>query len=527
MKSKYIKLISLLILGLCISFLSLGSVTDDYKINDDSRIIYLVHQFEDKDLFKNDIMAEYTKSSQAPITTTLLYFYGFINNHLDFIVAGKILSIVLFLAAVIYSYRLGEVIDKKTAFIFSLLVTLQMGITYYYFSGGLSRAFGWPLSLAFMYYLIKDSKLKMLIILIMQSLFYPPAFLISFGTYFLLNLHLQKFDFKKYKTLFLTAIIPLSILILSFANKKNFGQMTNIFEAIAMPEYYTGGRVPVFRGSLPFTDSIKDTIYSIFNYQNTGISNPIYLSSLVIFGIIGLIFLLYYGKKLLPKELHYMALVSVLAFATAFALFFYLYFPNRYISFTIPIYIFAATSAGLSKLLDTISSKKIKGLLLLSVIILYLVFFVPKIPAAYTICGDKDMYATISALDKQAIIAGHPKELDCIPIFTKHTVIFMDELTAPYHKEYYKVIKNRLNAFFSAYYSDDIVDMYAFCKKYNVSYVIINRDHFTYSYLNGRIYREPFNIQIKEQLSNKNDFALSHYGGKTIFDDETKYIINC
>ena len=122
MKSKYIKLISLLILGLCISFLSLGSVTDDYKINDDSRIIYLVHQFEDKDLFKNDIMAEYTKSSQAPITTTLLYFYGFINNHLDFIVAGKILSIVLFLAAVIYSYRLGEVIDKKTAFIFSLLV---------------------------------------------------------------------------------------------------------------------------------------------------------------------------------------------------------------------------------------------------------------------------------------------------------------------------------------------------------------------------------------------------------------------
>src|SRR3989338_5521708 len=451
MKSKYIKLISLLILGLCISFLSLGSVTDDYKINDDSGIIYLVHQFEDKDLFKNDIMAEYTKSSQAPITTTLLYFYGFINNHLDFIVAGKILSIVLFLAAVIYSYRLGEVIDKKTAFIFSLLVTLQMGITYYYFSGGLSRAFGWPLSLAFMYYLIKDSKLKMLIILIMQSLFYPPAFLISFGTYFLLNLHLQKFDFKKYKTLFLTAIIPLSILILSFANKKNFGQMTNIFEAIAMPEYYTGGRVPVFRGSLPFTDSIKDTIYSIFNYQNTGISN----------------------------------------------------------------------------LLDTISSKKIKGLLLLSVIILSLVFFVPKIPAAYTICGDKDMYATISALDKQAIIAGHPKELDCIPIFTKHTVIFMDELTAPYHKEYYKVIKNRLNAFFSAYYSDDIVDMYAFCKKYNVSYVIINRDHFTYSYLNGRIYREPFNIQIKEQLSNKNDFALSHYGGKTIFDDETKYIINC
>ena len=92
---------------------------------------------------------------------------------------------------------------------------------------------------------------------------------------------------------------------------------------------------------------------------------------------------------------------------------------------------------------------------------------------------------------------------------------------------YIKVIKNRLNAFFSAYYSDDIVDMYAFCKKYNVSYVIINRDHFTYSYLNGRIYREPFNIQIKEQLSNKNDFALSHYGGKTIFDDETKYIINC
>ncbi len=512
--------IILLLISLYIVFVSTNILNQQY-INDDVRIVYFIEDATSNN-FQNDVLKSYTEAAQAPVTTTLLYiYYFFAKLNVGFIFFGKMLGITLFLLSMLYAYKLGNVIGKGSSFLFAVIITLWLGANWGIFSGGLSRAFGYPLFFAFLYYLLKDKDRYIGIILILMALFYPPILLLSLITYSITAL--QK---KKLKTVIMTSIFPVIILFLSFVNKKNFGQMISLREAMMMPEFYTGGRVPIFRGEIPFISSVHDTLYSFFNYHTIGISTPLYSNFLVILGIAALIFILMYKKKLsVPKEIWNILAASMICFILAFVFFFYLYFPARYVVPAALVFIACAVSLGVDKIVHQVKYKKI---MFVSVLIFIVIFSIPKIHSSEVFCGEKELYLFLSDLPEDEVIAAEPRMSDCIPTYTKHKVLIMAELSAAYHKDFYAEIKKRTFGFFDAYYSSSFEDVQNFCKEFGVSYIVIDQKHFTQDYLRKeRIYYEPFNSHIKAITQNRTGFILNAYGSTKEYEDKEISVIKC
>ncbi len=512
--------IVLLLVALFIAFASTNLLNNTY-VNDDFRIIYFVQRAVDDNLFQDDIMASYTESAQAPVTTLLLRGYSFFAQFFNFILLGKILGIVLFLLATLYAYKLGTAINKSSAFLFAFLLVLGLGVHWSVFSGGLSRAFGYPLFFAFLYYLLKGKNLVVAIVLILMALFYPPILLLSLVAYGLTAIQQRKFSL-----LVRNSIIPVVILLLSFVNKRNFGQMVSLREALFMPEFYSGGRVPVFRGTIPFTDSLRDTLYSIFNYHTLGISSPLYSNFIVILGVIALLFLLIYKKKLsMPKEIWNVAFASVICFVLAFVFFFYLYFPARYIVPASLVFIACAVSLGVDKVAHQRYRQRI---VVIAIFIVLLLLSVPKIHLSETLCDEEELYSFLSDLPKDTLIAAHPSTADCIPLYSGRKVFVMAELSAGYHKKFYAEIKNRTLSFFDTYYSSRFADVQNFCAQFLVSHFVVDRKHFTSNYLEKKkMYYEPFNTYLKNITANRTDFALAGYAGKKEFEKGDLFVVKC
>jgi hypothetical protein len=118
------------------------------------------------------------------------------------------------------------------------------------------------------------------------------------------------------------------------------------------------------------------------------------------------------------------------------------------------------------------------------------------------------LYRYLQTLPKDVLIAGHPEEMDNIPLFARRKVLVNQELSLPYFTGYYAQVRQRLFAMLAAYYTTDIQDVQHFVQRYSVDYILVNTQHFSASFLQGGIYDEPFGSFIRQQLDTHKRFAL-------------------
>ena len=220
----------------------------------------------------------------------------------------------------------------------------------------------------------------------------------------------------------------------------------------------------------------------------------------------------------LDKKIKIFALSGLILYFLSFAVLFKIYIPIRY---SLPVYLF---------LIFFISNRinkfdfNLKKLILIS-FLLFLIF-IPHLRRDLTICHDQEIYNFISTLPKDALIAGYPKDLDCIPLFSKRSVLINDELNIPFAKNYYEKIKIRLTDLFTAYYSDEETHIKDLCEKYNITHILVNKERFSNDSLNKEmIYYNPFDKIIKENKNNK--FILPELESKSIFTSKSQFIISC
>ena len=485
---KYWRIIILLLIALTIGITTNGGITgltDKYTVGDDVRTMLQAIDLPDS------YIGDYTKLG-FPTTYHLTQFYKVLTNFVDLVLATKIMSVFLYILVALFSYLLAKELKLKYAFIFSLLITLQTGIMFWVFSGGLSRGFAFPLLLAFLYFLIKRNTINYTFVMILQTVIYPPIFIISLGV---IGIEFLRKNIAIWKIL--PVIVPAGILYFIIPKSIKFGEQVNLIEALHMPEFYSGARAPVFRGDIPFTNSITDTLHSIFNSYNFNISSPFYLDAFFLLGLFSLFVLVIFWKKIsLPNELKALTISGIILFILSFVMFSKLYLPSRYIIFTFPIIAIYYISRGLELSLSGKSVFK-KTLVVLFVILLAFTFYSPKIENGLVTCDDKELYNYLEKLPKDSLIAAHPRIADCIPLYSSRNVLFMDELSAPYYKIYYTKIKLQITDFFDMYYSN-IDKTKSFCDKYSISHILIDTRHFSKDYVQkGEFYREPFNSDIK------------------------------
>ena len=485
---KYWRIIILLLIALTIGITTNGGITgltDKYTVSDDVRTMLQVMDLPDS------YIGDYTKLG-IPTTYHLMQFYKVLTKFIDLVLATKLMSIFLYVLVALFSYLLAKELKLKYAFIFSLLITLQTGIMFWAFSGGLSRGFAFPLLLAFLYFAMKKNTLSYTFVMILQAIIYPPIFVISLG---IIGIEFLRKNITIWKAL--PVILPAGLLYFVIQHSTKFGEQINLIEAIHMPEFYSGARAPVFRGDIPFTNSITGTLHSIFNSYNFNVSSPFYLDAFFLLGLFALLVLVVFWKKIsLPNELKALAISSIILFVLSFIMFSRLYLPSRYIAFTFPIVAIYYISKGLELSLEKKSAFK-KTITILFIILLAFAFYSPKIGNGLTTCDDKELYSYLEKLPKDSLIVAHPYTADCIPLYSGRNVLFMDELSPPYYKTYYTYIKFLIMDFFDMYYSNTN-KVQQFCTHHHIDHIVIDERHFTQKYLEkGTFYREPFNSNIK------------------------------
>ena len=97
----------------------------------------------------------------------------------------------------------------------------------------------------------------------------------------------------------------------------------------------------------------------------------------------------------------------------------------------------------------------------------------------YTLCGQSHLQAYLRSLPPNAIIAGDPVELDCVPIESERAVVISRKLYQPVDVNYLKVIRPRMFAMLRAYYGASrhaIANLYA---RYGADYLVVQRSLLT------------------------------------------------
>ena len=153
----------------------------EYVVQDDARQhVFWMQRFLDKDLLPNDLIADYFQSI-APAGYTQLYQL-IANLGISPFLLNKLLPIALAVITTLYSFHLcmGILPIPLAGFISTLILNQSIWMKDDLVSAT-PRAFVYPLFLAFLYYLQRQSLLPCLVAIALTGLFYPQYVLVESG----------------------------------------------------------------------------------------------------------------------------------------------------------------------------------------------------------------------------------------------------------------------------------------------------------------------------------------------------------
>jgi hypothetical protein len=120
----------------------------------------------------------------------------------------------------------------------------------------------------------------------------------------------------------------------------------------------------------------------------------------------------------------------------------------------------------------------------------------------------RTFYQAIGQLPKGSWVTAHPWLADGIPAFARRKVFIACELSYQFYDKHWDMIKERTYDFFDAYYARDVKSIDAFCRKYGIDYLVVNKLDLTKKSLGEKdFYFEPFNAYIAG-LTRENDYFV-------------------
>jgi hypothetical protein len=140
---------------------------------------------------------------------------------------------------------------------------------------------------------------------------------------------------------------------------------------------------------------------------------------------------------------------------------------------------------------------------------------------------DREMLAFLAAIPKDSLVAGHPMDMDNVPLIARRKVLANREMSLPYYLGYYSRIRTRIMDMLKAYYATSWEDVVAFIKDYGVYAVVVRKDHFRRDVLTGSLYFEPFNSVIKKRLRTEDRLVLADPPQQLRCFENESYIVLC
>jgi hypothetical protein len=476
----------------------LNAFSHPYLIQDDARQhVFWMHRFIDPTLFPNDIIADYFQTIN-PVGYEAFY-HAFAQLGIEPLLLAKLLPIALGLITSVYCFGSAMQIFPVpfNAFITTLILNQGLWMRDEIITGT-SRAFLYPLFLAFIYYLLKRSLIPCLLTLALQSVFYPPLALVQAGTLLMRLLRWDKGRLKlsrqrvDYQFGILGAGIAIALILTFFPHLSTFNPMVTAAQMQTMPEFGAGGRLGYF------DQDFWQTWISGDSAILPRFVPPIILLS-VLFPVLQRRVLL---ARLISRKitrLRDLLFASLILFLLAHILLPRLYFPSRFTghSFWFVMVILSGITItlmleGFRNWLRPESPPELGGWgasVTFPAIALTTLFFlanllIPLVPSIFlkgqsqTIGSAAKVYEFFAQQPKDILIASLAEEVDNIPAFSKRSVLVSKEYALPFHLGYYNPMRQRAIDLITAQYSPDLKVLQGFIKKYQIDFFLIDRNAF-------------------------------------------------
>jgi hypothetical protein len=470
----------------------LNAFSHPYLIQDDARQhIFWMHRFIDPTLFPNDIIADYFQTINPVGYEAFYYFMAQLG--IEPLLLAKLVPIAL--GFITSAYCFGVVMQLFPVPIAAFFTTLILNQGLWMrdeIITGTSRAFLYPLFLAFIYYLLKKSFIPGMISIGLQAVFYPPLALVEAGTLVARlvqwegwNPRLSR-DRSQYRFSIIGAGLAIALILSFFPHLGTFAPMITAAQMQAMPEFGAGGRLGYFNQDFWQTwisgDSailprfvppiiLLSALFPVFRKRSS-------LSHLVS------------QKITLLRDLLYASLVL---FLLAHIFLPRLYFPSRFTGhsfwFVMVILSGIGITLGLEKLRiwivhHGVNHGKVKAAIALTTIFALANLLIPIVPSVFLkgqsqiIGGAPKIYQFFAQQPKDILIASLAEEVDNIPAFSKRSILVSKEYALPFHLGYYNQIRQRAIDMINAQYSPSLLDLQAFIKKYKIDFFLIDRNAF-------------------------------------------------
>ncbi len=489
------------VLSAAVFFLAhLQAWSSPYVINDDVRQqIFWMQQWLDPQLFRGDLLAAYARH-YVPWGVQGLYWLATWGT--DPISFSKFLPGMLFIFLALCLYRLGLKIGGRGLAWTMVAVYWLMPLFLDNLAGGLARAFAAPLLAFFWLCWQEERPWGMGAALLLQALFIPYIFITSAVAVALAwlagsggKLGLPPFPAHWAQVSLLAAGAALVALMDYQFAASGFGPLVSYAEMVNRPEFYAGGRYAILPVPSIFWELISPWEW-IAPFRDLGllggIAGCVVLGAATLWGLSRVAF-----RALAPRlqPLGYLLLAGLVVYFLARIFLLKLFIPDRYLIYILNLAYCLILALSLHALLKVEQWPRILGVLVLAAAAGLGVWRLWNV-------GLKDyavyqpVYAALAATPKDALIAGHPDLMDNIPTFARRRALVTYKLAHPWSKGFWQEIKPRLQDLFTAYYAADPQEVVAFCRKYRISFLVVDDRHFTPKFLAGGRFFVPLERRV-------------------------------
>ncbi|MFH1115582.1 MAG: hypothetical protein V1792_16865 [Pseudomonadota bacterium] len=495
------------------------AITNQYVINDDVRQqIYWMQSWTDPGLYRDDILSRYARN-YVPWGVQAVYALG--SQFMNPVQFTKVVAGILFLATAGFLFGIGTLFKDHLTGVLAVCVFFLFGTFLDRMSGGLSRGFVYPLMAGYVYFLGKENLVSAGIMLLLQSLFNPYAFLVCLSTHVIFTAH-------RYAAAFRAGLNPASLISLGtlaetlppamgilltalkyvVSASPEFGEVVTLADMAGKVEYTDAGRYGIVPVPSILFEIVRPWIpgFAPIGWE-TEVGAFVFLTAAV-----AAIRVLTWNTRVVDfrgfRVFFPLLSASVVLYIAARFIMMKLFLPSRYLEFSLNIFYCVSAAVCLRIVIERFGLTRFAFPLIASVLVMVGAVRLHGVGLS-DYSGSADLYRFVQSTPKNGLIAGHPELMDNVTTFGKRKAFITYELSHTWYKRYWRDMSEKTFDFFRAYYADDPELIRKFCRKHGIDYLVVREEDFRpNSAASPPIYFEPFGSFIRDLVDGRAGFAV-------------------
>jgi hypothetical protein len=465
---------------------------------DAAQHISWMYRFSDPSLFPNCEMRDYFSNSFAPFG--FRWLYSVLARIVDAKIGSELLPFPLAILTVIGAYSLGRVVTDGNVIGGMASAALVLfgglaGLDFNYLNpiaGGLQRSFALPILVFGVLGTIRRRPLLTAAMLLASVLFYPPAFLVlALFQVMVSALDVVRRQTPSWETLWLVlgGIVSVGVLWRSQEQLAAYGPILTLAEMLRMPDFYAGG---VFYTQILFTHKLG----YFFNAFLMGVPE-------VLAWIVGVAVCAWILRRAIRIEAWLMLLSGFLLYGLAYAFLFRLYDPGRYplyclllfhLMLVAPVCV-ALESAIRERILTAkqtlwLSKTAHQWTVLAGIAVAVVVASTGLVAYRYHargggMTGDipDSVYRYLSTLPVDACIAGHPMDVNFVPLRSQRCVPLVIDALNVRQRDFRRKVFDQLGDILDLMYAGNMSEIRTARAQLNCRIFLVNANRYTSDYL--------------------------------------------